>query len=62
MLKDVYPLYFANEAKQPNADLAVTDKFTGDIAFRCAQADAATIDAAIGAAEAAARPMAALAA
>ena len=34
-LKDVYPLYLNNEAKQPNADLEVTDKFTGKVAFRC---------------------------
>ena len=60
-LKPVYPLYLANEAKQPNADLAVTDKFTGEIAFRCAQADAATIDAGIAAAVEAAEPMARLA-
>ena len=58
-LKDVYPLYLANEARQPNADLEVTDKYTGEIAFRVAQADAATIDAAIAAAVAAAvRPQA----
>ena len=62
MLKDVYPLYLANEAKQPNTDLAVTDKFTGEIAFRCAQADAATIDAGIAAAVKAAEPMARMAA
>ena len=61
MLKDVYPLYLANEAKQPNTDLAVTDKFTGEIAFRCAQADAATIDAGIAAAVEAAEPMARMA-
>ena len=60
-LKDVYPLYLANEAKQPNADLAVTDKYSGEVAFRCAQADAATIDAAIGAAAEAAGPMARMA-
>jgi acyl-CoA reductase-like NAD-dependent aldehyde dehydrogenase len=60
-LKDVYPLYLANEAKQPNADLEVTDKYTGKVAFRCAQADAATIDAGIAAAAAAAEPMAKLA-
>ncbi|HEY0327271.1 MAG TPA: aldehyde dehydrogenase, partial [Allosphingosinicella sp.] len=42
-LKDVYPLYVNNEARQPNADLEVTDKFTGEVAFRVAQADAATI-------------------
>ena len=28
-LRDTYPLYLANEALQPNTDLAVTDKFTG---------------------------------
>jgi len=60
-LKDTYPLYLANEAKQPNADLEVTDKYTGKLAFRCAQADAATIDAGIAAAEAAAEPMARMA-
>ena len=29
VLKDVYPLYLNNRAVQPNADLVVTDKFTG---------------------------------
>lgn len=60
-LKDTYPLYLANEARQPNADLEVTDKFTGKVAFRCAQADAATIDAGIAAAVEAAGPMARMA-
>ncbi|MGZ8287292.1 MAG: aldehyde dehydrogenase family protein [Allosphingosinicella sp.] len=60
-LKDVYPLYLANEARQPNADLEVTDKYTGKVAFRCAQADAATIDAGIAAAAEAAGPMARMA-
>jgi acyl-CoA reductase-like NAD-dependent aldehyde dehydrogenase len=59
-LKDTYPLYLANEAKQPNADLAVTDKYTGEVAFRVALADAATIDAGIAAAAEAAEPMAAM--
>src|SRR3546814_16734519 len=49
-LKDVYPLYLANEAKQPNTDLEVTDKYTGKVAFRTALADAGTIDAGIAAA------------
>jgi acyl-CoA reductase-like NAD-dependent aldehyde dehydrogenase len=57
-LKDVYPLYLANEAQQPNTDLEVTDKFTGEVAFRCALADAATIDAGIAATVEAAEPMA----
>lgn len=59
-LKDTYPLYLNNEAKQPNSDLEVTDKFTGEVAFRVAQADAATIDAGIQGAVEAAEPMARL--
>ncbi|MCW3837390.1 aldehyde dehydrogenase family protein [Sphingomonas canadensis] len=61
ILKPVYPLYLNNEAQQPNADLEVTDKFTGEVAFRVAQADAATIDAGIAGAVAAVEPMAKLA-
>ncbi|MCO5786235.1 aldehyde dehydrogenase [Pseudomonas sp. G11-1] len=60
-LKSVYPLYLNNVAQQPNADLEVTDKFTGEVAFRVAQADAATIDAAISGAVEAALPMAQMA-
>lgn len=60
-LKPFYPLYLNNKPEQPNSDLAVTDKFTGEIAFRCAQADAGIIDAAIAGAAAAAEPMARLA-
>jgi len=59
-LKDTYPLYLANEAQQPNADLAVTDKFTGEVATRVAMADARTIDAAIQAAHDARHAMAAM--
>jgi len=59
-LKSVYPLYLNNEAQQPNTDLEVTDKFTGEVAFRVAQADAATIDAGIAGAVEAAEPMAAM--
>nr|WP_295371810.1 aldehyde dehydrogenase family protein [uncultured Sphingosinicella sp.] len=60
-LKDVYPLYLANEAQQPNTDLEVTDKYTGEVAFRCALADAKTIDAGIAAAVEAAEPVARMA-
>ena len=60
-LKDIYPLYLNNKAEQPNADLEVTDKFTGKVAFRCAQADAKTIDAGIQGAVEAAEPMARMA-
>lgn len=61
MLKDIYPLYLNNKAEQPNADLEVTDKFTGEVAFRCAQADAKTIDAGIQGAVEATEPMARMA-
>jgi acyl-CoA reductase-like NAD-dependent aldehyde dehydrogenase len=61
MLKDVYPLYLNNKAVQPNADLAVTDKYTGEVAFRVALADAATIDAGIAGAVKAVEPMARMA-
>ena len=36
-LKSTYPLYLNNKAAQPNADLKVTDKYTGEVAFRTAQ-------------------------
>ena len=61
-LKPVYPLYLANRPEQPNQDLEVTDKFSGEVVTRVAMADPATIDRAIAAAEAAARPMAEMAA
>lgn len=60
-LKDVYPLYLNNKAAQPNTDLAVTDKFTGEVAFRTALATPDVIDAAIAGAVRAAAPMAKLA-
>jgi len=53
-----YPFYVANRAEQPNRDLEVTDKFTGEVATRVALADAKAIDRAIAAAEKAAEPMA----
>ena len=61
-LKPVYPLYLANRPVQPNQDLEVTDKFSGEVVTRVAMADPATIDRAIAAAEAASRPMAEMAA
>jgi acyl-CoA reductase-like NAD-dependent aldehyde dehydrogenase len=60
-LKDVYPLYLNNEAQQPNTALEVTDKFTGEVAFRVAQADAAIIKQGIAGAVRAAEPMARMA-
>lgn len=60
MLQKEYPLYLANRPDQPNTDLAVTHKFSGETATRVAQADAALVDRAIAAAVEAAGPMAAL--
>jgi acyl-CoA reductase-like NAD-dependent aldehyde dehydrogenase len=57
MLKDTYPYYLANEAVYANTDLEVTDKFSGKVATRVALADAQAIDAAIGAAVDAVKPM-----
>ncbi len=57
MLKDQYPYYLANSPQQPNADLAVTDKYSGEVATRVARADAGVLDEAIAAAAAAAEPM-----
>ena len=47
-LKEAYPYYLANEAVYANADLAVTDKYTGEIATRVALADQGAIESAIG--------------
>lgn len=60
-LKDVYPLYLNNKAVQPNTDLEVTDKFTGEVAFRTALATPDVIDEAIAGAVRAAEPLTKLA-
>ena len=60
-LKDTYPLYLNNKPQQPNTDLAVTDKFTGEVAFRTALASPAIIDEAIAGAVRATEPMARMA-
>jgi acyl-CoA reductase-like NAD-dependent aldehyde dehydrogenase len=62
MLESSYPYYLANRPQAPNQDLEVYDKFRGEVATRVAMADAAAIDAAIGAATRAAEPMRRLAA
>ena len=59
-LQSQYPLYLANEALQPNTDLVVTDKYSGQPATRVALADAAMIDAGIAAAAEAAEACAAM--
>ena len=60
-LKDTYPLYLNNKAEQPNTDLEVTDKYTGEVAFRTALASPEIIDEAIAGAVRATEPMAKLA-
>ncbi len=60
MLKPTYPLYIANAAETPNADLEVRDKFSGQVATRVAMADADAVERAIAAAVKAAPAMAAL--
>src|SRR3984885_869884 len=57
MLKEKYPYFLANEAQQPNADLEVTDKYSGKVATRVAMADAKAIDAGIAAAVKAQEPL-----
>lgn len=57
MLSPAYPLYLANRAEYPNADLEVTDKYTGKVATRVALADVSMIGRAIQAAVEAEAPM-----
>lgn len=59
-LKSQYPLYLANEALQPNTDLVVTDKYSGEVATRVALANAEMIDAGIDAATRAAEACASM--
>lgn len=55
-----YPFWLAGEPSAPNRDLAVRDKFTGEVVTHVARADHAAIDDAIGAAAAACEAMRAL--
>jgi len=57
MLNATYPYFLANKPEAPNQELAVYDKYSGEVATRVAIADAAAIDRAIAAADAAAEPM-----
>jgi acyl-CoA reductase-like NAD-dependent aldehyde dehydrogenase len=50
MLQESYPFYLANKPQQPNTDLKVYDKFTGDVATQVAMASPDHIDQAIAAA------------
>jgi acyl-CoA reductase-like NAD-dependent aldehyde dehydrogenase len=62
VLKTRYPYYLANRPVAANADLPVTDKYTGEVATRVALADDRAVDEAIARAAQAAGPMRALAA
>lgn len=57
MLAQSYPYYLANEPRTPNRDLAVTDKYSGEVFTHVAMADPAAIDEAIGWSVKAAEPM-----
>jgi acyl-CoA reductase-like NAD-dependent aldehyde dehydrogenase len=57
MLAQSYPYYLANEPRTPNRDLAVTDKYSGEVFTHVAMADPAAIDEAIGWSVRAAEPM-----
>src|SRR5262245_52390287 len=57
MLAQSYPYFLANRPAAPNQELAVQDKYTGEIATRVALADARAIDTAIGRAVEAAERM-----
>lgn len=50
MLAKQYPYYLAGKPHQPNTDLDVVDKYTGEVATRVALADSTAIDRAITAA------------
>ncbi len=60
-LKDTYPLYLNNKAVQPNTDLEVTDKYSGEVAFRTALATPDIIEEAIAGTVRATEPMARMA-
>jgi acyl-CoA reductase-like NAD-dependent aldehyde dehydrogenase len=47
MVRETLPYFVANEPRMPNANLAVIDKYTGEVATRVALADRAAIDEAI---------------
>jgi acyl-CoA reductase-like NAD-dependent aldehyde dehydrogenase len=57
MLQKAYPYYLANKPFQPNSDLDVIDKYTGEIATSVALASEEVIDQAIAAAVKAEKPM-----
>ncbi len=56
-IRETWPYWLANRAEQPNTDLEITDKFSGEVVARAAMADAAAIDRAIQAAVDAEEPL-----
>jgi len=61
MLRETYPIYVAGRASSANRDLAVHDKFTGEVLTRVERAGPSAIEESIAAAAAAAPAMARLA-
>ncbi|EAQ79996.1 aldehyde dehydrogenase family protein [Blastopirellula marina] len=59
-MRQTYPLLFASRPHEPNLDLEVCDKFSGEVAARVPLASPQLIEQAIAAAAAATRPMAQL--
>jgi acyl-CoA reductase-like NAD-dependent aldehyde dehydrogenase len=57
-MKENWPYFLANAPQTPNADLKVTDKFTGEVAANVALADTSAIDQGIAGCVAAAGPLA----
>ncbi len=57
MLEKSYPYYLCNQAVAANTDLAVIDKYTGNVATHVAMADVGAIDQAIAGTVAATEPM-----
>ena len=57
-IKENWPYYVANKPCEPNHDLEVTDKFTGEVAARVALADTKAIEEGIAGCVAAAEPFA----
>ena len=60
MLAKQYPYYLANKPAQPNTDLDVLDKYSGQVAARVALADSNAVEHAIAAAVSAEAPMRAM--
>src|SRR4051794_9551261 len=57
MVQKRYPFFLANRPQQPNAALAVVDKFSDEVVSHVALADGRVLDQAIAAAAGAAEPM-----